>query len=504
MLQIAVDGPAGSGKSTVSKKISDKLNILYLDTGAMYRVAAHFALKYQLDDVSLVREMKKIDILFEKKDDTQKVFYSLGEKKYDVTDEIRSVEVSAKVPLVSKIPEIRKIMTKKQQEIADKSSVIMDGRDIGTVVLPNADFKFFLTASPEVRARRRFDELKSKNKSITYDEILSDILKRDKEDENRIIAPLKAADDAVFIDTSEMDIDDVVGNILSRLNKNKIEIYLADNAGFCFGVERAVRLVDETSQKSKNVHTLGPIIHNPQLVKKMENKGIGVKYSVGDVSKDDTIVIRSHGVSKSDIQRLSNLEVELVDATCPFVSRAQKEAEKLSEDGYFLVIFGEKDHPEVKGIVSYAAGDFVVIENEQQAAELDFYKDKIGFIAQTTQNKVFFDRISSILQKKCRDLKIINTICNATTHRQESAKIIASKVDVMFVVGGKNSGNTTRLYEICKKICPKTFHIETKDYIDKEQLIGVKKAGITAGASTPQYLIDEVIKFLEEVENAGK
>lgn len=504
MIKIAIDGPAGSGKSTVSKIISEKLGILYLDTGAMYRVAAYVAIKHKLDDGELIKEIDSVEISFKKDGEIQRVFYGFRGEITDITDNIRSIEVSKKVPLISKIPEIRKVMTKKQQDIARHNSVVMDGRDIGTVVLPDANFKFFITAKPEIRAQRRFDELVSKGVKTSYQEILDDVIKRDKEDSDRILAPLKMADDAILIDTSNMGIDEVVEKIIEKVKSEKIEIYVADNAGFCFGVERAVRLADETARENKNVYTLGPIIHNPQLVRKMEEKGINVKNSTENISKNETIVIRSHGVSKSDVKNLEDSGAEIVDATCPFVSRAQREAEKLSKEGYFLVIFGEKEHPEVKGIISYAVGDFVVIENEEDANNLLTYTNKIAFFAQTTQNRSVFDKISDVIQKRCDDLKIVNTICNATTHRQESAKKIASKVDIMFVIGGKNSGNTTRLYEICRSICPKTFHIETKDDIDKEQLIGVKKAGITAGASTPQYLIDEVIEFLKEVDNAGK
>ena len=504
MVKIAIDGPAGSGKSTVSKIIADKLGILYLDTGAMYRVVTYVSIRHNLSDEDLVKLTGSIEISFQRDNKTQKVFYNFMGEFVDATEHIRSIEVSKKVPLISKIPEIRSIMTEKQRDIAKLNSVVMDGRDIGTVVLPDADFKFFITAKPEVRAKRRYDELISKGTETSYQDVLDEVIKRDMEDSNRDIASLKMADDAVLIDTSDMSLDDVVETIIEKVQHRKIKIYIADNAGFCFGVESAVKLANETAKKYRNVHTLGPIIHNPQLVKKMELNGIHVKKNTKDIIKDETIVIRSHGVSKSDVKNLENSGAQIVDATCPFVSRAHWEAEKLSKEGYFLVIFGEKEHPEVRGIVSYSVGDFVVVENEEDAKNLLPHSGRIGLIAQTTQNRLVFKEIAKILGKKCDELKVVDTICNATTHRQESAKKIASQVDIMFVIGGKNSGNTTRLYEICKNICTKTFHIETKDEIDKEQLIGVKRAGITAGASTPQYLIVEVIAFLKEVDDAGK
>jgi len=282
-----------------------------------------------------------------------------------------------------------------------------------------------------------------------------------------------------------------------------MNIIVADYSGFCFGVERAIKIVEETSDKGGRIYTLGPIIHNPQLVKKLEEKGVNVKKSVEDVESDDVVVIRSHGIPKQHMDKLINDKISVVDATCPFVTRAQRQASILSSGGYFLVIFGEKDHPEVKGIVSYANNGFVIVENSEEVEEKVKFHDKIGVIAQTTQSKSVFDTVINALKSKCNELKIVNTICNATYQRQEAAKRVALISDIMYVIGGKNSGNTKRLYEICKEICPKVFHIETKDEIDKSDLIGVENIGITAGASTPKFLIDEVIEFLKEVEHAG-
>jgi len=285
-----------------------------------------------------------------------------------------------------------------------------------------------------------------------------------------------------------------------------MNIIIADYSGFCFGVERAVNIVEDTAKlyNYKNVYTLGPIIHNPQLVSRLEEKGIRVKDSVQSVNGKETIIVRSHGIPKKEFLTLKDSNANIVDATCPFVTRAQQQAEMLTKEGYFLVIFGEKDHPEVKGIVSYSIGEYMIVENEEEAEKNIDFKEKIGAIAQTTQNKTNFNKIVEVLKGRCKELKVINTICNATTLRQEAAKKVALISDLMYVIGGKNSGNTTRLYEICKKICPKIFHIETKDEINIEDLRGAKNIGITAGASTPKYLIEEVIQFLKEVENAGE
>lgn len=216
-IRIAVDGPAGSGKSTISKIIAERLNLIYIDTGAMYRACAYLSIKYDLSKTSLVDRLKVCDIFFRKSDKGQRVILEVDTGQFDITDEIRSVEVTERVSEISKIKEVREILTKKQQYIASKNSVIMDGRDIGTVVIPDAEYKFYLDARPEERARRRFDELKGKGEDVYFEEILKSVIKRDYEDMHRDIAPLKKADDAVLIDTTNMSIDEVVDKILERV-----------------------------------------------------------------------------------------------------------------------------------------------------------------------------------------------------------------------------------------------------------------------------------------------
>jgi 4-hydroxy-3-methylbut-2-enyl diphosphate reductase len=279
-----------------------------------------------------------------------------------------------------------------------------------------------------------------------------------------------------------------------------MEIFVAQHAGFCFGVERAVKIVKSAAEEYKNLYTLGPIIHNPQLVNELKTKGVDVAESTEFIKDGATVVLRSHGVEKRERELLEQKNIHLVDATCPYVNKAHSEAVKLSKEGYFVVIFGEKDHPEVKGIASYIEGDYTIVSSQEEAYQIGF-KEKIGLVAQTTQEKSIFDAIVEILKKKCNDLKISNTICNATTLRQNAAKKVAEMVEVMFVVGGKNSANTRRLYKICKEICDKTFHIETKEEIDKSVLIGVNKVGVTAGASTPKKIVDDVIEYLNGVNN---
>lgn len=277
-----------------------------------------------------------------------------------------------------------------------------------------------------------------------------------------------------------------------------MEIFIADHAGFCFGVERAVSLVEDTSKNNEGVYTLGPIIHNPQIVSKFADQGVGVCDSPDDVNETNTVVVRSHGITKDTYSQLEERKVNTVDATCPFVKKAQNSAKKLGDDGAVVVVYGEKDHPEVKSIVSFIDSSYIIVSDIEDVKALDFC-EKYALVAQTTQNSESFDKIAEILKTKCDKLTINNTICNATSLRQASAIDLAKKVDIMIVIGGKNSGNTTRLYEICKEICSDTYHIETKNELNKEIFDESRKVGITAGASTPGFLVDEVIEFLKEV-----
>lgn len=280
-----------------------------------------------------------------------------------------------------------------------------------------------------------------------------------------------------------------------------MKIYLADYAGFCFGVERAINIVKEQSSIKNNVRTLGPIIHNPQVVKQFEDEGVLVESNADTLGDSHSVVLRSHGVTKDIYEQLKKNNVEIIDATCPFVNKAHEEAAKLSRDGYDIVVLGEADHPEVKGIVSYIKGKYHIVSDENDVENIDL-NSKVGLIAQTTQNKEVFECVKRALERKAESLKVVNTICNATSLRQHAAKKLAKFVDLMLVIGGKNSGNTTRLYKICKELCLNTYHVETAAELTKDMFDNVENVGITAGASTPDFLIKEVLEYIDEVNDA--
>ena len=270
-----------------------------------------------------------------------------------------------------------------------------------------------------------------------------------------------------------------------------MEIVLAKRAGFCFGVKRATQMAFEAADKGGATFTLGPIIHSPQVVQRLEEMGVKVLKTLESLN-DGTIIIRSHGVTSEELEEAARKELEIVDATCPFVKKAQEHVKSLSQAGYDVVVVGDADHPEVQGIVSYAEGKVFIVGSGEEAASLPKMK-KVGIVAQTTQS---FENLKHVVLEcllKGGETRVFNTICDATAVRQEEAKALAREVDCMVVIGGYNSANTKRLAEVCAELQPKTHHIETAQEIDAVWFEGVSRVGVTAGASTPKWLIDEVI-----------
>jgi len=276
-----------------------------------------------------------------------------------------------------------------------------------------------------------------------------------------------------------------------------MKIITAEYSGFCFGVKRAIQIATETAENNKKAATLGPIIHNPQMVAYLEEKGIKAIDKIDDIS-DQTIIIRSHGITADNYKKLKERNLNIVDATCPFVKKAQEYAQKLTEEGYQLYILGEKNHPEVEALLSYIEDSAVVVANP----ELDFVKPikgKVAVIAQTTQSEEKFEKLCSVLMRYSEELHIVKTICNATILRQEATRNLAQKVDIMIVIGGKNSANTTRLAEIARGEGCRTYHIETEKELDGDWFDGVEYVGITAGASTPKWIINSVNNAIEKI-----
>lgn len=283
------------------------------------------------------------------------------------------------------------------------------------------------------------------------------------------------------------------------------EVTVAKSAGFCFGVDRAVKMVYGELEKNTKVATLGPIIHNQDVVKDMEKKGTRIVSSVEELEPDETVVIRSHGVGRRIYEKIAEKGNRMLDATCPFVSRIHKIVAEKTAEGYFILIAGDESHPEVQGIVGHCDENYLVFKDK---IELNAFfeknykkiKKKLAIVAQTTYNIIVWEDCLKVIPENDPDIVIFDTICNATDTRQSDARELACRSDLMIVVGGRHSSNTVKLFEVCSKYC-KTYHIENVDELFTIQLPNAEKIGITAGASTPAYIIKEVQTTMSENVN---
>ena len=280
-----------------------------------------------------------------------------------------------------------------------------------------------------------------------------------------------------------------------------MKVLLAKTAGFCFGVKRAVDTVYQQVEENKDckIYTFGPIIHNDEVIKDMQAKGVTVLEGEEDLpkAKNGIVIIRSHGVPKRICDRMDELGIQYVDATCPFVKKIHKIAMEKAEEGAFLVVIGNPVHPEVEGIMGWAGEDAAVISTAEEAEHLTVPEDrKICVVAQTTFNYNKFKELVEIISKRRYDISVLNTICSATKERQTETARIADMVDAMIVIGDKRSSNTQKLFEICKNACNNTYYIQTLDDLNVNQLRSVETVGITAGASTPNNIIEEVQNYV--------
>lgn len=279
-----------------------------------------------------------------------------------------------------------------------------------------------------------------------------------------------------------------------------MKLTIAKSAGFCFGVKRAMDIaLDATRKRPHSLYTLGPLIHNPQAVEYLEGLGIKVKNRVEDIS-GGTVILRSHGVSSTDLEKAKKKGLKIIDATCPIVKKAHFFAKFLRRTGYAVVIVGDADHPEVAAIQSYLDRGVEVVEQPEALSRLGPWK-KLGIIAQTTQSFDLFKEVVAASLSRAKEVRVFNTICHATTLRQKEAVEIAKTVECMIVTGGYASGNTQRLAGICREVQPKTYHIEIAREINPKWLYKKKKIGLTAGASTPSWIISEMDREIRRLKN---
>ena len=276
-----------------------------------------------------------------------------------------------------------------------------------------------------------------------------------------------------------------------------MEVKLASSYGFCFGVKRAI----EIAEKYENSATMGPLIHNKNEIDRLQNDfKVGLYRELSEVKPNDTVIIRTHGIPKQDLKDLRAKDAKIINATCPFVTTPQQIVKKMSEDGYSILIFGDEEHPEVKGVKSYGKDleDVHVVLTKEDLDTIKFKHDKIATVAQTTRKKEIYLEIVNSLILKNKEVRVFNTICDATFENQDAARDLSKEVDIMIIIGGKNSSNTKQLHSICLENCSNSYLIENESELEIEWFKNKELCGITAGASTPDWIIQQVVNKIEK------
>lgn len=278
-----------------------------------------------------------------------------------------------------------------------------------------------------------------------------------------------------------------------------MQVLLADEYGFCFGVERAVDMVEEALGEGDTVRSLGPLIHNEQEMERLGQHGVTTISEPIQIKRGETAVIRAHGVTPQVQQELEANASKVVDATCPFVTRVQRLASRAAAAGRHVVVVGSPDHPEMIGVKGYAPDNAFIIRDETEIDLLPRLTRPLVVSQTTIKLKTFFDTAEAVKSKTDDDVEIVNTICSATKDRQEAARALSGMVDAFYVIGGRHSSNSVKLLGVCKENCEKSFLIETEQEINADDLKGASKVGVTAGASTPEWLIQRIVKHLESI-----
>ena len=510
-ISIAVDGPASSGKSSIASCVAERFNFRYVNTGLLYRLATYLALKnnwdFDRDENLIVNALSKSNI-----DAFSDYLIFNGET---LSLELRSQEVDSNVSLVAQKPNIRKVVNEILSKLVFENGVIMDGRDIGTEVLKDADLKFFIDADKNIRAERRYNDAIKNGAEVDYNKILNEIEKRDNIDYNRNASPLKQASDAKTINTSDLSFSESVDELSKAIVEYMIprmkfkKVLIAENNGFCHGVLRAVnelsRVVDQNVEK--NVKTLGEIIHNKQVVSYFSRKNVNIvqKEDLGNLESDnDILVVRAHGIPNDVEDVLKSRSIEYIDATCGKVKVIHRRVRDYYEKGYDIVIVGNKNHPEIIGANSYCNYNAKFFFDGKFDGEIS--SDKACVLSQTTEKFENFEKAINLVNEMYEEVVPLNTICDATYLRQRDVAELAKNVGYMIIVGDKQSSNSNKLYEVAKKYCDRSIIIERASDLNKRFLQDIinnsYKVGISAGASTPDWVMKEVILMIENrIEN---
>jgi (E)-4-hydroxy-3-methyl-but-2-enyl pyrophosphate reductase len=278
-----------------------------------------------------------------------------------------------------------------------------------------------------------------------------------------------------------------------------MQVLLADEFGFCFGVERAVQMVEKAIGEGDTVRALGPLIHNAQEMERLEKEGVATISEPVQIKRSETAVIRAHGVTPEVERELRESAAKVVDATCPFVTKVQRLASRAAAQDRHVVVVGNPDHPEMIGVKGYAPAHAFIVKDAEEVKTLPRLNNPLVVSQTTIKLKTFLDAAEAVKENANGETQIVNTICSATRDRQDAARALAGEVDAFYIIGGRHSSNSRKLLAVCLEQCPKSFLIETEAEINPEDLLGAKRVGVTAGASTPNWLIERVIKSLEEI-----
>lgn len=516
-INIALDGHSSCGKSTIAKALAKRLGYTYVDTGAMYRGVTLWSLREGLwsegeplsDEIGR-RVSDEVKLTFCPTEEGQHLCLN-GE---DVEREIRGMEVSNHVSPISTIPSVRKYLVARQQALMAEKGVVMDGRDIGTVVMPDAELKFFVTASPEVRAERRLKELRAKGEEVSYEEVLHNVTERDRIDSSRAMDPLRQADDAILLDNSQLTleaqqrlVEEVATRVIRGNESQELTVEIDSASGFCFGVIKAISKAEEELQNDRPLYSVGDIVHNSEEVKRLSQKGL---YSVGHNQlpqlKGKRVLFRAHGEPPEVYEQAAKLDIEVIDATCPVVLTLQQRIRSKylskSQEGVQIVIFGKKGHAEVNGLVGQTENTAIVVQSIEEARELVDPHRPVALFSQTTMDREQFAQLGDFLREwvdEVLEVETFDTICRQVANRVPEITDFARQMDWVYFIAGAHSSNGKVLYHTALRANLNSYFITSPEEIERPLPSWVKRVGVCGATSTPTWQMEAVKERIETI-----
>lgn len=515
-INIAFDGHSSCGKSTIAKALAKTLGYTYVDTGAMYRGVTLWSLREGLWQgeqpmSEAIRErLSEVVLTFVQCDGGQHLLLN-GE---DVEHEIRGLWVSNHVSPISTIPEVRRYLVAQQQSwVADKG-VVMDGRDIGTVVMPTAELKFFVTASTEVRALRRYHELLAKGDQVVYEEVLHNITERDTIDSTRATDPLRRADDAILLDNSHLSreeqqvlVEEVARRVIRGNKEGDIQVEIDGASGFCFGVINAINKAEDELKQDRPLYSLGDIVHNGAEVERLEGMGLhSISHDKLKELRNTRVLFRAHGEPPALYEQARKQSIEIIDATCPVVLALQKRIREKymasRNNGTQIVIYGKQGHAEVNGLVGQTEGNALVIQSIEEAKERIDPSRPVALFSQTTMDRGRFTELSEMIEEWLNEgvkLETFDTVCRQVANRVPEISRFARQKDWVYFIAGAHSSNGKVLFDTAQRANLNTYFISSPSEITQPLPSWVHSVGICGATSTPRWQMDAVKIRVEEL-----